>query len=283
MKYLGVGFILSLAFNYFGQTQELSVGSAYHISAPNSFVGTKKIDVLSNDFSLSKLRGSMGSGLDFSLTWRRKKTENFSFALSYNYLLGNKVLMREINSKGTFQEIIGQSYQHKITPQLAFHLNGEHLQFVIETGLIIPISTQSVLQNNYRGLDGSELSYALESEQLYKFAFGYQQSIGFNTSISKNFSLGANFGFQLLQLALKSEQIKKYEVDQVDQLASLNTYQRETIFHEDINNFSNNESFNQTYNFDSPKDELTYSNSFNTIFLALKVVYCFPERVQKIK
>lgn len=268
---------LTIQFLYFSQKVEFGVSYSYSISTPNSIVGQQEKTIYDSEFSISNIRGSLATGSSFGLNSSIKIHPNVKLSLGYDYLQNKETLFKNIELNDTFTKIIGSAKQQKLYPGIVFFIPVKKLNFYFKTALVIPLKTESY----FEGFASSELGgdYFYQKKTLkYNYVTGYQNAMGVEINLHEKLKIGFALESVLLNMKLKNSEIVSYELNQSDQLSNLSTYEKQTNYAENLNNFSNNANYNNLYSQTQAKDELTNKHDFSSISLRFSVVYILKDK-----
>ncbi len=268
---------LTIQFLYFSQKVEFGVSYSYSISTPNSIVGQQEKTIYDSEFSISNIRGSLATGSSFGLNSSIKIHPNVKLSLGYDYLQNKETLFKNIELNDTFTKIIGSAKQQKLYPGIVFFIPVKKLNFYFKTALVIPLKTESY----FEGFASSELGgdYFYQKKTLkYNYVTGFQNAMGVEINLHEKLKIGFALESVLLNMKLKNSEIVSYEINQSDQLSNLSTYEKQTNYAENLNNFSNNANYNNLYSQTQAKDELTYKHDFSSISLRFSVVYILKDK-----
>lgn len=278
MKQVCLLTLLLLSRFAFSQQVSIEASGELAVSAANSFLGIQQNKVLANDLSISNIRGSVGAGFATGLDLGLGLNNYISLHLGYAGFFGNKSVFLHNELGGVYQHIEGKTSQKRILPGIHFQIPGKKIDFFMRAALLLPLGSETEFNREESGMDGTANQYAMNYNVQYNWSVGYQQAIGFSIKAGKQFQIQAAVQSYLLNLTAKSQTMTAYEVNGADQLSSLTTYQKEILYRDDLNNFNNNDDYNTLYNSDKAKEGLTYSQSFNSLSLQLKIVYLFKNK-----
>jgi hypothetical protein len=258
----------------FTQKFVVSYFETLNFSSTNSISGKQNKVIYNNEQSMSTIRGSLGSGLSSAISLNLSPKENLVLGLNYMFFNSFENTKELISTNTSSFESKIKAKQHLLCPSIQFKLPYEKIAFMMKTGLIIPLKTISYQTTNDNFTDGIN-TFKIDEIFDYNFSVGFNCAMGFEIKILKKLYLQTFLTSNLFSQTLKSKKTKQYLQNDIDVTNLLNTYQKESIYHEDINNFSNNEIINQDFKTEKPRDELTESQSFNSIGLSLGICYKF--------
>jgi hypothetical protein len=287
-------FILFI-FNYytiFSQQKsiiELASAFTYSFSAPNNIIGIQEMNIYENDYSISNIKGTFGSGSSINLNISIFPNKNLGLGLTYTYFNSSNKLTKHIdlnnNSLNENAIMYGKSEvqikQNLISPHFIFRVSSGYLTFFMKSGLIIPINSSGKLKTlySYENYDMNLKSKIEEEEKFgYHFSFGFNNSIGFEKQILKHMKINFAIITNLFSLNLKNSRKTHYFVNGQNTISSLSFYEVNTNYLDDLNNFSNNIKYNSNIDYSKSKDELTKNHSFNSIGLSIGINYIFDKK-----
>lgn len=268
--------MFSLVYTSFVDAQkvDLTVQSTLSFSGPNALIGIQDKVIYDTDLSISTIRGSLGAGNSLEIASKLNITEQIGLGLEYHFFKSFEFTTNHILTHTSNFESTLQAKQQSLQPSISFKIPFPKLNFILKTGLIIPIMTKSTQTDFFE----NDVVTTKRTEQLdYNFSFGYTNSLGFEAKLYKglffNFFLTSN----LMNLSLKNRKTTSYEVNGIDVVNDLSVYDANSNYNEDINNYSNNEYVNNQYDTKKAKDEITKSHSFNAIGLTFGFTYHFSK------
>lgn len=263
-----------------GNAQKIEFGVQYNLSfsGPNSIIGIQDQLIYLNEQSVSTIRGSLGAGNAFEFSSKRILSEQVALGLNYRFFKSFELITANIITKNTHFKSSIQAVQQTIEPSLTFKIPFEKLTVTMSSGLLIPVKTKSQQLSVFE--DSSSNAKQIE-HFTYDFSIGYTGSLGFEIKVMKGLFFNASLKTNLMNLTLKEKTATSIFKNDIEISNEFPKYEKETIFHEDINNFSNNSSINDEIDLNKPKDELTKSQSFNTIGFSLGLTYRFNKKIKK--
>lgn len=272
-------FILLFAIKnvYFSQKVEkfeLGFQSSLHLSAANTFSGYNEEQVLPDELTYSNTRGNFGAGFSFGLDLDKKVFPNVKFGLNLSYFKGSEVLMLNYDRDSLKQNLVGSTTQIRLNPKLSFSIPTKKITFLMESALLIPLSSKSTF--TFNSLDQTTDSSLFYKENFtYNFAFGISQKLGFEAKLSTHFKLKTSLGILLFNQTTKESKISAYEINGNEQMNTMSTYEKESLYRQSLNNFSNNYTYNSFVNENSPKDLLKTSHQFTSYDFNIILIYTF--------
>jgi len=262
--------------------QKVDIGLQYNLSfsGPNSIVGIQDQIMYKNEQSISTIRASLGAGNAIEFLSRLSFKDQFALGLQYRFFKSFELVQTNIITNDTHFKSTIQAIQHVIEPSLTFKLPLEKLTFTMVSGLLIPLKTNSQQIAVFK----DSISNFKEIQNFtYNFTMGYTASLGIELKLLKDLYLNLALKTSLFNLTLKEKTSSTFFENENDITNNFSSYEKQTIFHEDINNFSNNSSINPEFVMNKPKDELTKNQTFNSVGLTFGLVYRFNKQVKNKK
>jgi hypothetical protein len=266
-----------LIFQGVSYTQKFDIGINYCVSfaGPNSIIGMQDQIIYDNEKSFSTIRGSLGAGNSIDLHTKMYLKENLNLGLQYRYFNSFVQTLSNINTISTDYQARINAKQHIIEPTISFVVPTDKITFIMTSGFVVPIHTKS--QQVSENIIGNSFIKVIEN-YTYNFTMGYTASLGFEVKLSNNLFFNSAIKSSLLNLTLKKKTSTSVYNGGTEISQNIPLYYDQTIFHENINNFSNNASINNEFDFNKPKDEVTRSQSFSSIGLTFGIAYRFSSR-----
>ncbi|MCE3295826.1 MAG: hypothetical protein K0R65_1540 [Crocinitomicaceae bacterium] len=266
--------IILISLRAFSQGFQVGIGSAYSVSAPNSFAGQDEKDMFLDEMSISNMRGNFGAGLNYSLELDFRLKNTIKVGVDFSYFKSNELVIRSYNRDSISQLITAQTQQIRMMPHVTLNVPLSKISFEAEAGVILPVTSYSdfhLLESN----SNSGVKQSATQHYTYNFSFGFYQSIGFEKRFQEHFLLKSQLGINLFAQTTRYRTTTGYQVNDADQLSQLSLYEQETQYYPNLNNFSNNADYNPEYITTKPKDELTVSHSFSSLFFGISLAYEF--------
>ena len=268
-------FFLIVLSRSFGQKNEVGLQYSYSISSPNALSGTNEIDVYPDEMSVSAIRGNLGSGNSLGINYyRQTKNEHIYLGLLFSKFIGNQTLFYHYDRNNLYQNIEGNSSRYELQPGVKFVVPCKKITFNMFSGLLVPLSNKSVIYYTEKDFN-SNVNTDFNEEFSYNFSFGFTQQIGFEKNISDKLKIHGSLNYLLFSETTHRKTLNDYIVNGVDQTDQLNVYDKETVYQQNLSNFSNNETYNGNYNVNFPKDELIISHNFSSISFLISLSYRF--------
>lgn len=267
-------FYLSIISIGFSQKVQISILSNFHLSEPNSFSGTNDIQVYPDENSFSNVKGNLGAGYSIGFEVNKYWLENMLIGLGFTSFQGNKTLNYHTNLNYQLIDIQSNATQLRINPNFKFLLPLKKITFFMQSGIVIPLKTNSYIHYFENYIDKDSLIEKTEKIN-YNFSFGFSQNIGFQKNISNHFKIKSHFGILLLNQTLKNKTITKFTFNNSNEIGNINLYDLETNYLYNLNDFSNNSMYNSNINQNKAKEELRKTHHFTSFELNLSLIYEF--------
>lgn len=267
-KGLLLSVLLFSAGSAFSQGAYAGLHVGYGFGMPNEQIGSKTDINSSGSGTETAIYGTYGGGINTSLNVGYMFNEHVGAELGLNYLLGNKVTQDEVTFGGFSSTTITQSNQFRINPSLVISSGGK-LAAYGKLGLVVPVAGSTITE--YRDNAGN----AQDIESAGSFSFGYQGALGVSYSISEKLSLFGEFSGVNLRIKSKSQTVTSFSAIGIDVLGLMTTYDKETVYVDQLSNSSNNSSYNANYSENSAKEELANTSNYNAQFINIGVKFNF--------
>lgn len=239
----------------------LGISAGYGIGSPGHVLGT------SNTSSSSEnIYGTLGSGIQANLTPGYMFGDHFGIELGLNGFFGSKTTIDETSvPSGDFTHT-QSSNQFRISPAFIIKSGGEKISAYARTGLVLPLmgSVRSEISNSTNPGAITEI----ELNTTGKVSLGYTGAVGVNVHFGDKFGFFAEVGANSLRVKSKETEITKYTVNRTDVLGNMDTYDKETVYVDELTNSSNNTGTNPTgTDQNSAKEELREVANFSNFFI----------------
>ena len=279
MKYI---YIIVLIFSsnlsnfIFSQKVEFGINTGYSFPNSNAIIGKQEIDINGNQYSISNIVGSFSAGLNYGLTTNLKIHEHVKLCLGFDFLKGNEIILYNYDVNDTILKISGKAIQQRFSPGFMFHFPTKKISFFARTSLVIPLKTETEITESRSSNDIS--IYQLKKRLDYNFNLGFQYAIGAEVNLNKSLKLLLSMESLLNNMTIKSSKTAEYSQNGIDVLANQTEYTKNTNFHKNLNNFSNNLEYNNFTTSDKAKDELTFNHDFSSFILKFSVIYVLKSK-----
>jgi hypothetical protein len=259
------------------QKVETGFYASYSFSIQNSFIGMQQKTVNGNLLSISNIRGSLASGLNYGIFTHLNIHEHVKLVLSYNFLNSSNTLFSTIEEENSVSELTGKAKQESFSPGFIFHFPMKKITFFSKNCLIIPLKTRSEFSKIQVDKNSQEIYRQLESID-YAFNFGFKNAIGSEIQVNKSFKIAISLESSILNLSSKFSEIIFASSNGQETTNSLTTYGKKTDYFNNLNNFSNNEDYNEMYDLNKNKEELSFSHNFSNFETRISLIYVFQNK-----
>lgn len=267
-KGLLAGMLLFAAGSAFGQGAYAGLHLGYGFGLPNEQLGSTVDINASGAGTESVIYGTYGGGFNTSLNVGYMFNEHVGAELGLNYLMGNKVTQDEVNWDTFSSTTVTQSSQFRVNPSLVITSGGKVAAYG-KLGFVIPVAGSTVTE--YRDNAGN----AQDIESSGSFSLGYQGALGVSYGISDKLSIFGEISGVSLRIKSKSQTVTKASAMGIDALPFMTTYDKETVFVDELSGSSNNSSYNVNYSDASAKEELANTSNYNAQFINIGVKFNF--------
>ncbi|MES2589000.1 MAG: hypothetical protein V4622_08470 [Bacteroidota bacterium] len=272
-KFLLFSFAQILISNFTFSQVEFSLNTAYSFSTPNNIIGIQEKDVLESDLSLSNITGSLASGINFGLTTNIKIHEHVKLCLGFDMLQGNEVLFSNYDRNDTIIKLTGTTNQKRFTPGFMFHFPTKKVNFYVKTSLVLPLKTESEFYETSSVKSSGASIFTKRNLMNYNFNLGFQYALGAEVNLNKSFKFSLSLESISNNLTVKSSHLAESTQYNSNQIENLTFYDKNTNYHKNLNNFSNNLSYNEFTSSDKAKDELTFAHNFSSLLVKISFIY----------
>lgn len=256
---------------------ELNFG--YGLGMPSTQLGTETYMDLAGSGSYTKpLYGTLGSGLNITLTPGYMFSEHIGGELGINYFMGNEteVSTTTTSMSNIYDKSTAKSSQLRLLPSLIFSTGGDKLYGYAKTGLVIPVSGSTTGKRDVSTMVGANtVTTEVETTSKGYASLGFRGSLGVGYNFTDMIGLTLEVYHTSLTIKSKTRTIDSYTAGGVDMMPFLTEYDKETNYVEELNSSSNNSSTNSDYSTSSAKDEIAGKSNFNQFGVALGVKFRF--------
>ncbi|MBC9813103.1 outer membrane beta-barrel protein [Crocinitomicaceae bacterium CZZ-1] len=255
---------------------EFNVG--YGFGIPSSNLGTESYTDLSGNGSYQKpIYGTLGSGLNLTLTPGYMINKHLGVELGINYFLGSKTVISESSSSvNATDKTTAHSNQLRLLPSLVVSTGGDKLYAYAKAGLAIPVfgDTKGLREISVPSPMGP-IPTEVETTTKGNVSLGFRGSVGIGYNISELIGLQLEVFHTSLTIKPKSRAIDSYTVAGQDISGMLTVYDKETKYIDELNSTSNNSSTNPNYSAGVAKEELATKSNFSQFGVSLGVKFNF--------
>lgn len=252
---------------------ELNVG--YGIGMPSSTLGTDTYTDLSGNGSYTKaIHGTLGGGLNLTLTPGYMFNKYIGVELGLNYFMGSKTLVSSstFSNANVYDKTTASSNQFRLLPSVIFSTGGEKLYGFARAGLVIPVagSTKGVREAS-TGLITTDVNTTTAGN----VTVGFRGSVGIGYNITDLIGISLEVSHTSLTIKPKSRVIDSYSVSGQDVTSVMSTYDKEIKYVDELNTSSNNSSYNPDYSTSSAQETIGQKTNFSQVGIALGVRFNF--------
>lgn len=255
---------------------EFNVG--YGFGIPSSNLGTESYADLSGNGSYQKpIYGTLGSGLNLTLTPGYMINKHLGVELGINYFMGSKTVISETTSSvNASDKTTAHSNQLRILPSVVISTGGDKLYGYAKAGLAIPVfgDTKGLREASVPSQLGM-ITTEIETTTKGNISLGFRGSVGIGYNISELIGLQLEVFHTSLTIKPKSRTVDSYMVAGQDFTPAMTVYDRETTYVEELNSTSNNSSTNPNYSAGVAKEELATKTNFSQFGVSLGVKFNF--------
>jgi hypothetical protein len=242
----------------------LGISVGYGIGSPGHVMGTSTTSTLSS-YNEENIYGTLGSGILANLTPGYMFGEHFGIELGLNGFFGSKTVVDEASVPTGTYERTQSSTQFRVSPAIVIKSGGEKISAYARGGLVLPLigSVRSEVNNSTNPAAVTEA----ELKTTGKVSLGYTGAVGLNVHFGQKFGFFAEVGANSLRVKSKETEITKYVVNGSDQLGNMDTYDRETVYVDELTNSSNNTGTNPGADQKSAREDLREVANFSNFFV----------------
>lgn len=232
--------IFTVLTHLFAQKIYFNLGSGYNFSAAPTMPGGVGYDSTSangtsyDNYSLIKGTGSLGQGVQIKGTIGYRLNKSISMELNASYLLGSKISNSNNNSYQTGYyngKSTCSGEMLRLIPALKISTEDSLIKLYMKTGLVIGLfpklkqaGKSSTLVNNHSHSSENEIDYS------GGIPLGFNGTIGAILKINNRFSIYSEIDYIMQSWAPAKSKYVKYTVDTIDELSTLNVYDKETVY-----------------------------------------------------
>lgn len=265
-------FVAALAISGTASAQGPYVGLnvGYGFGAPGTDLGST-INATATSYSESTNFGTYGGGINAGLNVGFMFSEHIGADLGFNYFMGSTVRSTDVTSPSGTVTVDSKSTQMRLVPSLFVTTGGTFAGYA-RFGFVLPVGGSTVTE--YRD-NTSGTMVAIDYESKGMLSLGFQGAIGVDYSMSDKLSIFGEFAPTVLQIKSNTRSITTYTVGGADQLAGMDTYDKEQVSVDELTNTSNSFSTNPNANTGAAEEVLRSSTNFNGAFINVGVRFRF--------
>ncbi|MDI1235559.1 MAG: hypothetical protein PSX81_14880 [bacterium] len=260
LKALTTILILFAANALFAQKNSLWVSSGYFYGDAKSKPPT--------DLTWGKSKSyTLGSGTNTQLSFQHQPdSSNWMFGTGLNLLIGNRNIVRsQIGENDTLKTATYTTNSVRLILQFGYLWTIKRLNFQLNAGLIIPITTQIKSEISYK----DSLKNSTETALLKNyFSVGFRSSLVCTYRISKKVHFFVSLNQILLNSKVRKKTITGYQSSNQQDFNALypNVSDKETLYIKDVMQVRNNPLLlPNSFQKNQPTEQLSYSQSYSSI------------------
>lgn len=213
----------------------ISAGGGYGLPAAPSLNGSYEHDDFEIDeYSTLKGSGTLGKGFQVGGAFGYMLNENIGAELGIMYLAGTKLKQRDYNTGG-IDNSYHSEFSEKATilrfiPAIKITTGKHNLKPYLKTGVIIGIAGKIYYSYSSLSSNLGTHQYEREIEFSGNTSFGFSGSIGVEYKLNTKFGFYAEFNIITQSWAPGKSVMTKSEWNGVDDLPSMTTSEKETIY-----------------------------------------------------
>ncbi len=254
--------------------QNLYVGlqGGYGIGTPSEVVGTTTVVTASGQTETNSY-GTFGEGANIGLNVGYMFSEHVGAELGFNYFLGSTVESNNTTVPTGTVTVNSKSTQFRLAPSLVVTTGGDFALYG-KGGLVLPVGGSTVTEYRDSGTNPLVGSVEQDFESKGAMSIGFQGAMGVSYNLSDKLSLFGELGAVNLRIKGDTRSVTAYRVDGTDQMSNLDTYDKETVYVEELGPNSNNSAYNLTsVDENKAKEELSNSTNYNAMFISIGVKF----------
>jgi len=238
------------------------LGVGYGLGASKRVLGHEV-----NGTTTTNLYGSFGQGLNIQPKLGYMFNENMGFELGVNYFMGSTQTL----GKTTTSLTEGKSSGLILAPQ--FVLKTESGIYT-RVGIFLPVMGKTIITSTDSDYMGSGAKMDMEMERQGSFSLGLIGAIGYSFAISEQMNFFVELQYSAMSMKSGTSKYTKLEVGGQDQLANMDTFDKETTYVDELT-ASSNTSSNPNYNKDAAKEALKETAPFSAIGINVGITFSF--------
>lgn len=250
----------------FGQNSMVKFQIGYGLALTNSAVG-QSIQVGSSSTTYTGVYGSFGSGLRVEVGYIHALNNHLNLEMDLTYLIGKPINLT-YSSAGTVQSQNSSSLFYEISPLLRVNLGGNKVKPYAAIGPVFGLGT--VTTNNTATNSGTINSSELQRQYSGSVAIGAKSVAGVQLT-QGNFIFYVQLAMIAMNYSPSKSEYTKYTLNGTDQLPSLTTYQKQTVYKTSVTTNNNNSSPDPT----KPNEQLKFYFPYSNISLNAGVMFKF--------
>jgi opacity protein-like surface antigen len=244
------------------QNVYLNVSAGYGLPFPGERLGTSTTTTSSEN-----IYGTLGPGLNLGITPGYFFTEHMGVELGLNYFMGSEVEVQKTQTGAGTATATAHSNQFRLAPALVLRTGNGDMYGYAKAGLVIPAFGTTFSKVEDTGAGGPGTASTSEFETKGAFSMGFTGALGLNYGFNERFALFGELNTVNLRINAGSRSMTAATANGTDVMGSLTTYQKETEYVDEINNSSNNGTYNPNFSTSEAREELRTRNNFSALFI----------------
>jgi len=249
--------------------------AGYGMASSTDVIGSTTVVSSSGDQTETNIYGTLGGGINLGLNVGYNFSEHFGAELGFNYFLGSQVTTLDVSVPSGTVTAMSKSTQMRLTPLLVVTTGGDFAVYG-KGGFVLPVggSTITEYRDNTNPIVG-DIEQDFESKGA--ISLGFQGAFGVSYTLSDNLSLFGELSAVNLRIKSDTRTVTKSTVDGADVLESMDTYDKETVYVDELGPNSNNNSYNTSgsVNDNAAKEDLATKTNFSALFFNIGIKYSF--------
>ncbi|MDP1726967.1 MAG: outer membrane beta-barrel protein [Bacteroidota bacterium] len=276
---IAFGFIIGMMPFAKAQGPYLTLGAGYAFGANNFLLGTESTtNSNSGGFTSTQtvLNVGLGKGINMGGCLGYMFNKNVGIELGVGYLLGSRIMVdasTDVSSSGSIDKSTTewQCRSLRIIPAFKVCGGSDKINPYLKFGLIMGMMNSAMEYNNSETTSGSTINRSVrEVKYTGTTSFGILGCAGVNYKLNSKIMLFAECNLLAQSFTLAKSVITKDETNGKDNLASMTTNQKETIYSKEVTFDSN-----ATVDKGSPKKGLAFSLPFSSLGINVGIQIAF--------
>ena len=245
----------------------IKVGGGYGIGAS----GDEWLSTISDSTGLTNqiLRyGSNGEGGVFGAEVGYMFNDHLGVQLGAEYLVGARQGIISVQSPGMSLLQEGYSRQLRVLPAVIISSGAGGIDPYCRVGASLPLATTTFIEHVETDASGATpQSTNITTEITGKFVFGFHGAFGCNFSVGSRLAVFAEIGGVSQRLKGQTGEITRWDVDGTDILPTLNPFDKQWNYLEEINSNSNSAVLNPAIDPEQPEDRVQITQNLSSLFI----------------
>ncbi|MFN0202688.1 MAG: hypothetical protein ACKVTZ_14280 [Bacteroidia bacterium] len=262
--------------------------AAFCYSLPTSVERFDRNDKVALDSTGSQSKetlivGTGGRGTQYNLVYGRKLTGHLAVELGVQYFRGGTTqadFYTKIPVVGNiYTTYARQGWQLRVMPSLVVSGSCDaKVSPYARMGLLVPVAGKTITNVTIKNPQPNNV-YTVETRKLETegaFSLGYAAAIGANFNVNPNLAVFGEFSLQSLSAKANKTTMVENILDGKDILTTQKVYQKETLYVDELNPTSNNQSVNPLgYNEEKPYEDLRKYSQYGNVGINIGLKYAF--------